>query len=47
VSLYRAIHDADLSLPRDYGWNQLLPRPARIYDVEADHFSILKEVILQ
>ena len=45
VSLYRAIQDfADPSMPRDYGWNRLLPTPVSIYDVDANHFSILKEV---
>jgi amino acid adenylation domain-containing protein len=47
VSLYRAIHELqDFRMPHDYGWNELLPRPVRVYDVEADHFSILKEVHL-
>ena len=47
VSLYRATQDRDLSMPGDYGWNQLLPQPLRIYDVEANHFSITKEVMFQ
>ena len=46
VSLYRATqgHQNGPAMPRDYGWNQLLPSPIRIYDVEADHFSILEKV---
>jgi amino acid adenylation domain-containing protein len=46
VSLYRATegHSDSLKLPPDYGWGLLLQRPIRIYDVEADHFSILKKV---
>jgi len=46
VSLYRAteVHPDRLNLPPDYGWGRLLQSPVRIYDVEADHFSILKKV---
>jgi thioesterase domain-containing protein len=46
VSLYRATQGRqdDSTIPRDYGWNQLLPSPIRIYDVEANHFSILEKV---
>jgi amino acid adenylation domain-containing protein len=46
VSLYRATegHLDRLNLPPDYGWGRLLQSPIRIYDVEADHFSILKKV---
>ncbi|HEV8485887.1 MAG TPA: non-ribosomal peptide synthetase, partial [Blastocatellia bacterium] len=46
VSLYRATHGNhdELATPPDYGWNQLLPSPIRIYDVDADHFSILEKV---
>jgi thioesterase domain-containing protein/acyl carrier protein len=49
VSLYRAIerHQHDAMMPHDYGWNQLLQTPLRIYDVEADHFSILKKDIFK
>jgi polyketide synthase PksN len=49
VCLYRATqgHESQSTMPRDYGWNQLLPSPIRIYDVEANHFSILKEVHIQ
>jgi amino acid adenylation domain-containing protein/FkbM family methyltransferase len=45
VSLYRATQGRPdrLNLPPDYGWGRLLQRPIRIYDVEADHFSILKK----
>ena len=46
VSLYRATQGRPdrLNLPPDYGWGRLLQRPIRIYNVEADHFSILKKV---
>jgi len=41
VSLYRAsIERSDL--PYDYGWNELLFNPIRIYDVTASHFSMLE-----
>jgi aspartate racemase len=45
VSLYRATQGRPdrPNLPPDYGWGRLLQRPIRIYDVEADHFSILKK----
>ena len=50
TSLYRATaHLPDERLPAadvppDYGWGELLPGGFRIYDVDADHFSILKKV---
>jgi len=46
VSLYRATQEnrGPAVTPPDYGWNQLLPSPVRIYDVEANHFSILDKV---
>ena len=46
VTLYQATrkHQQDPTLPRDYGWNQLFQEPIRIFDIEADHFSILKTV---
>ena len=49
VSLYRASqeHQDRTTLLPDYGWNQLLHEPIRIYDVEADHFSILEKVSIQ
>jgi acyl carrier protein/surfactin synthase thioesterase subunit len=49
VSLYRASqeHQNRTTLLPDYGWNQLLYDPIRIYDVEADHFSILEKVNIQ
>lgn len=31
-------------MPRSYGRNQLLQSLIRIYDVEANHFSILEKV---
>ncbi|MGC2744996.1 MAG: amino acid adenylation domain-containing protein [Candidatus Angelobacter sp.] len=45
VELYRATlgRQGETAMPRDYGWNQLLQKPVRIYDVEADHFSITKK----
>jgi thioesterase domain-containing protein len=49
VSLYRAMeqhHDGSI-MPPDYGWNQLLQGPIRIYDVEADHYSILRKNIFK
>jgi hypothetical protein len=39
-------HEAPI-LPSDYGWNQLLQDPLRIYDVDADHFSILEKNIFR
>jgi thioesterase domain-containing protein len=49
VSLYRATqgHQEEPALPRDYGWNQLLPIPIRIHDVAANHFSILEKAHIQ
>jgi hypothetical protein len=49
VALYRATQRRPdrLNLPRDYGWDQLLQRPVRIYDVEANHFSILEKARIQ
>src|SRR5262249_39326207 len=49
VSLYCATqgHQDGPTMPRDYGWNQLLQSPIRVYDVEANHFSILEKVCLQ
>jgi len=49
VSLYCATQGRQdgPGLPRDYGWNRLLQNPIRVYDVEADHFSILEKVRLQ
>jgi thioesterase domain-containing protein/acyl carrier protein len=45
ISLYRAMqtNHHGRNIPRDYGWNDLLQRPIRIHDVEADHFSILEK----
>jgi amino acid adenylation domain-containing protein len=49
VSLYRATQGRQdgPTMPRDYGWNQLLQIPIRVYDVEANHFSILEKARLQ
>jgi thioesterase domain-containing protein/acyl carrier protein len=49
VVLYRATqgHEDGRMMPRDYGWNQLVPGPVRIYDVEANHFSMLQEPHIQ
>jgi amino acid adenylation domain-containing protein len=49
VSLYRAAQGRqdEPPMPRDYGWNQLLQSPIRIYDVEANHFSILEKAPIQ
>jgi amino acid adenylation domain-containing protein len=49
VSLYRAMqgHQEVPPLPRDYGWNELLKSPIRVFDVEANHFSILEKAPLQ
>ena len=46
VSLYRATpnHQTGSTMPGDYGWNDLLQSPVRVYDVDADHFSILHRV---
>jgi amino acid adenylation domain-containing protein len=46
ISLYCAAQrrQEEPILPLDYGWNQLLQEPIRIFDVEADHFSILEKV---
>jgi thioesterase domain-containing protein len=52
ASLYRATvrmpgeHVPVGDVPADYGWNELLPGAIRVYDVDADHFSILKKVVL-
>ncbi|HET8888131.1 MAG TPA: amino acid adenylation domain-containing protein, partial [Candidatus Angelobacter sp.] len=45
VSLVRATqgHAEGQELPHDYGWNELVPGPVRIYDIEANHFSMLEE----
>ena len=49
VSLYRATqgHADEQRLSRDYGWNQLVPGSVRIFEVEADHFSMLQEPHIQ
>ncbi|HXH41831.1 MAG TPA: amino acid adenylation domain-containing protein [Thermoanaerobaculia bacterium] len=49
VSLYRAtqVRSDRQNLPRDYGWDELLPSPIRASDVQADHFSILAKVPIQ
>src|SRR4029077_18500898 len=49
VTLYRATqgHEGGQMMPRDYGWNQLVPGSVRIYDVEANHFSMLQEPHIQ
>jgi thioesterase domain-containing protein len=46
VSLYRATQRRSdrQSLPRDYGWDELLKSPINTSDVDADHFSILTRV---
>jgi thioesterase domain-containing protein/acyl carrier protein len=46
VWLYRAapVDEGGPTMPRDYGWNQLLQKPIRVCDVEADHFSIVRKV---
>jgi len=46
VSLFRAI-DAYQDKPGDYGWNQWLKKPAKIYDIKADHFSIVDKDPIQ
>jgi amino acid adenylation domain-containing protein len=45
VSLHRATqaHQNRPDMPDDYGWNQLLQRPIRTYDVDATHLSILEK----
>jgi thioesterase domain-containing protein/acyl carrier protein len=40
ASLYRAIEGYP-DMPEDYGWNQLLLNPIRVYDIKANHFSII------
>src|SRR5579863_4587964 len=49
VSLYRATqrHEKDTSLPEDYGWGRLLQGPIHVYNVNADHFSILERVSIK
>ncbi len=50
VSLYRASenHQEREAMPNDYGWSELLLKPIQIYDVNANHFSILdKDHILK
>jgi thioesterase domain-containing protein/acyl carrier protein len=48
VALYRATQrdSQAAAMPDDYGWNRLLHRPIRVYDVDADHYSILRTVQL-
>ena len=33
--------------PKDYGWNDLLSRKPRIYDVKADHFSLIEKIAVK
>ncbi|MBZ5509457.1 MAG: amino acid adenylation domain-containing protein, partial [Acidobacteriia bacterium] len=49
VSLYRATqgHEDGQMTPHDCGWNQLLPGPVRVHDIEANHFSMLEEPHIQ
>jgi len=49
VSLYIATqeHQDRTAMPRDYGWNQLLPSPIRIFQVDGNHFSILEKVHIE
>jgi thioesterase domain-containing protein/acyl carrier protein len=48
VSLYVASLESQhrMLMPRGYGWNQLRPSPVHIYEVDANHFSILQKVHL-
>jgi thioesterase domain-containing protein len=43
ASLYRARHRGQQApdMPHDYGWNALLSGPIRMFDIEADHYSML------
>jgi thioesterase domain-containing protein/acyl carrier protein len=45
ASLYVATprHKDGLTMPGDYGWNELLQSPVLIYEVESNHFSILRK----
>jgi thioesterase domain-containing protein len=49
VSLYCATQRRpdQPNYPSDYGWRKLLQCPIRIYDVEANHFSILEKAHIQ
>jgi amino acid adenylation domain-containing protein len=49
VSLYRASerHQDRGAMSNDYGWNQLLLNPIQIYDVKANHFSMLDKNHIQ
>lgn len=42
IILYRADKGFD-NMPFDYGWNNFLSDPITIVDIEADHFSIVRE----
>jgi acyl transferase domain-containing protein len=42
VVLFRAT-DGYRNLPPDYGWNSLLEKPLRSYEIKADHFSIIDQ----
>jgi polyketide synthase PksM len=46
VSLFRAT-DAYQDKPKDYGWNKWIQKPVRIYDIKADHFSIVDKGPIQ
>jgi thioesterase domain-containing protein len=49
VYLYRATEKSEYKrkVCNDYGWNELLFNPVKIYDVKADHFSILDKDHIQ
>jgi hypothetical protein len=47
VSLYRATQGRDLAaMPADYGWGSVLHGAVQVHDVEATHYTIVKNVQL-
>ena len=46
ASLFRAM-DAYQDKPEDYGWNQWLRNPVKVYAIKADHFSIVDKDPIQ
>ena len=47
VSLYRATNGYYQEMPDDFGWNEFLCSPVKIYDIEADHLTIIDKLPIQ
>jgi len=47
VSLYRATDGYYQEMPDDFGWNQFLCSPIKIYDIKADHLTIIEKLPIQ